>query len=174
MKLIESKTLGTAAASIEFTSIPQDGTDLVVLLSGRGTVNIASAGHYYTLSLNGSTSGFTRRFLQGDGSAASSGSNTNSIVGYVVPNEWTANTFCSNSMYFPNYTGSSNKSFSHESVTENNATFSQQIIEAFLWSNTAAITSITLTIGGGNFAVGTIASLYKVTKGSDGIVTTSP
>jgi hypothetical protein len=37
MKLIESKTLGTAASSIEFTSIPQTFTDLVVLVSSRQT-----------------------------------------------------------------------------------------------------------------------------------------
>ena len=174
MKLIESKTLATAAASIEFSSIPQDGTDLVMLVSARGTNNLASNGHFYSIAFNGITTGFTQRFLQGAGSGSgTSGSSSSSTGNYISPNDWTANTFGNNATYIPNYTGSTNKSFSTDSVSENNATDANQIINAGLWSNTAAITGITITVGGGNFAVGTIVSLYKITKGSDGIVTTS-
>jgi len=56
MKLIESKTLASAAAFIEFTSIPQDATDLVVLCNIRLTADNVAA----TLSFNtGGT--YTRR-----------------------------------------------------------------------------------------------------------------
>ena len=45
---------------------------------------------------------------------------------------------------------------------------------AGLFSNTSPITSITLTSQSGeNLVVGSTVSLYKITKGSDGIVTVS-
>jgi hypothetical protein len=168
MTLIESKTLGTAAASIEFTSIPQDGTDLVVLYSLR----TSSGGATNTLlTLNGSTSGFSNRNLFGDGTTKFSDT-TARYIGVVTGSTDTANTFSNGMLTIPNYSGSTNKSFSAEDVSENNATTAYQSIVAGLWSNTAAITSLTITISG-NLAVGSTISLYKITKGSDGIVTTS-
>jgi hypothetical protein len=171
MKLIESKTLGTAAASIEFTSIPQDGTDLVLFLSGR--TDRSALGDSVYVAFNSSTSGFSSRYLQGNGASVSSGTEARFLC-TVTGASNTANTFDSSSIYIPNYAGSTNKSYSTDTVQENNATTSAQTIIAGLWSNTAAITSITITLATGpNFVAGTIASLYKVTKGSDGIVTTS-
>jgi hypothetical protein len=169
MKLIESKTLGTAAASIEFTSIPQDGTDLLVLIAARST-----AGSETRLALNGSTSGFSRRDLSGNGSSASSSSASDNYIGEMGVASSTANVFGSMNLYIPNYTGSSNKSYSVETVAENNATGANLRLLAGLWSNTAAITTLTISTGGGDTIVaGSIISLYKITKGSDGIVTTS-
>jgi hypothetical protein len=61
-----------------------------------------------------------------------------------------------------------------DAIRENNATDARQAIFAALWSDTAAITSITIVPSSTNFDVGSTFSLYKITKGSDGIVTTSP
>jgi hypothetical protein len=171
MKLIESKTLTTAAASIEFTSIPQDGTDLVLLYSTRG------AGGGITLTFNGTTSGYSERLLFGEGSGTGKSSNRSSQTSIVwaLSNDTTttANTFSSGQIYIPNYAGSTNKSISIESVTENNATAANIYIDAALWSNTAAITSMQISDSSGNFVVGSIFSLYKIIKGSDGIVVVS-
>jgi hypothetical protein len=169
MTLIETKTLLSAAASIEFTSIPQDGTDLLLLVSGRSAGN---GDAQMNIKPNGSTSSLTIRRLQGDGSSASSSSGSE-LYARVNPNDTTANTFANTSIYIPNYSGSTNKSFSIDSVYENNATAAVQKISAGLWSSTAAITSITIAPNSSNFVTGTTASLYKITKGSDGIVTTS-
>jgi hypothetical protein len=173
MKLIESKTLVSSQAAIEFTSIPQDGTDLVVLFSAR-TADTA-AGPAGQIFFNGSTAGLSERSLEGDGSGRSSFTTSFGYAGTINWTGTTANTFSSSAIYIPNYTGSTNKSFSVDSVTENNATLSVQTITAGLWSNTEAITSITLRRNGATFDLlaGTTASLYKITKGSDGIVTTS-
>jgi hypothetical protein len=44
-----------------------------------------------------------------------------------------------------------------------------------LWSSTAAITSLAFSdISAANYLAGSTISLYKITKGTDGIVTTSP
>jgi hypothetical protein len=57
----------------------------------------------------------------------------------------TANTFGSGDFYIPNYTSANYKSVSYDVTEENNATQSYSQLGAGLWSNTAAITSITLT-----------------------------
>jgi hypothetical protein len=175
MKLIESKTLGTAQASIEFTSIPATFTDLVVLVAGRSSNNNSP---YYVADLfigfNGTTTNLTGRYLWGSSSAAGSFSGT-TFIGWVPSNDATSNTFGNVSIYIPNYAGSTNKSLSVDDVTETNHSNSDAnriSLAATLWSQTAAITSFALTTQG-NFVAGSTVSLYGVLKGSDGIVTTS-
>ena len=172
MKLIESKTLATAAASIEFTSIPQDGTDLVILTSLRSAQTGVEHVEVF-IAFNGSTSNFSARQLFGSGS--STGSSTPARqVGLLPGVNATSNTFNNGIIYIPNYTGSSHKSYSVDSVSESNATLAYQNILAGLWSDTSAITSLAITnTSGNNFVAGSTISLYKITKGSDGIVTTS-
>jgi hypothetical protein len=177
MKLIESKTLGTAQAAIEFTSIPQDGTDLMILYSTRSAVDnpfITWTG--FNVRANGIDSGYSGRMLEGNGASSYSQTNgTTTQWEYAASPDsaTTANTFSNGFIYIPNYSGSTVKSYSMDRVTENNATQAAQLIYAGLLSNTAPITSLTFTGGEGNFAAGSIISLYKITKGSDGIVTTS-
>jgi hypothetical protein len=175
MKLIESKTLGTAAASIEFTSIPQSFTDLVLLVSGRG--NSGSGSTQLQIQFNGTgSSQYSDRTLGGSGSAAYTSSRTsqNVIFTTVIPlASYTANTFSNASIYIPNYTAAVNKSVSTDGVLENNATAANLEIVAGLWANTAAITTINLQAGGTQFDTGSMVSLYGILKGSDGIVTTS-
>ena len=172
MKLIESKTLGTAQASIEFTSIPQDGTDLVVLCSTRGNVDDGSTGQIIFIAFNtvGDTN-LSGRFLIGVGSGSGISGALRPFA-YQSSSNFTANTFSNSQFYISNYAGSTNKSISIDGVSENNGTTSYQGIMAGLWSNSAAINSIQLTTGS-QFVAGSTVSLYKITKGSDGIVTTS-
>ena len=172
MKLIESKTLGTAAASIEFTSIPQTFTDLVIVCSLRST-DTGSFGNI-NLGFNSSTTGFSARWLYGLGSGGTGTSTSIArYAGEVNTANDTANTFNNSSIYIPNYAGDTNKSFSTDSVRETNASANAMAISAGLWSNTAAITSVQLDSSAGNFVIGSTVSLYGVLKGSDGIVTTS-
>jgi hypothetical protein len=172
MTLIETKTLGTAAASIEFTSIPQDGTDLLVLASLRSTTTNDFTG----IAFNGSKTNFSSRNLFGTGTAAQSNTRSDNIMPQTMNGSgFTANTFASSSIYIPNYTASTNKSFSVDSCLENNAAVTVLGLQAFLWSNTAAINSLTIEHGAAStLTAGSTISLYKITKGSDGIVTTSP
>jgi hypothetical protein len=74
----------------------------------------------------------------------------------------TASVFSSGEMCIPNYTGSSYKSFSTDSVQENNATLSRLVLVAGLWSDTAAVTSITLTAAAGLFVQYSSATLYGI------------
>jgi hypothetical protein len=169
MKLIETKTLGAAAASISFTSIPQTFTDIFVLVSARRSTTGANA----VISFN-SGGTYTRRSLLGNGSSVFSETNSGDEVA-ATPSGAAANTFGNASIYIPNYAGSAQKSYSVDSVNETNATSNDIIIVAGRWSETSAITSITITpkASDGNFVAGSTVSIYGILKGTDGIVTTS-
>ena len=141
--LISSVTVGSGgAATIGFTSIPATYTDLVVKLSAR--INRATVLDGVNISFNGSTSGFTGVYLEGSGSVASSGTVTR-FIGVGTGDTATASTFGNLDLYIPNYTSSNNKCYSADSVTENNATTAYAYLIAGLWSNSAAITSISLS-----------------------------
>lgn len=154
----------TALSTIEFTSISQVFDDLLILISGRST-RTGSTADYGLISFNSSTSSFTGRQMVGDG--ANDVSNTGAReTGTFPANDATASVFGNGYIYIPNYTGSTYKSFNVDNVSENNnATLSYQVLGSQLWSNTAAITSISLTLGNGpNWAVNTTATLYGIKR----------
>ena len=168
MLLIQTVTLTSTEATIEFTSIPQTYTDLRFLTATRNddATNLVTG---LLVSLNGSTSGLAVRRMTADGVSASS--NTDLRPGLTNGGQATANTFSNGSIYFPNYASSSSKSFYSETVTENNGTNAYQSIVAGSWTETSAISSISFSPFIGSFVAGSTISLYGITKGSDGITT---
>jgi hypothetical protein len=157
---IATVTVGSGgAATIEFTSIPATYTDLLVKVSARASVDTVQA----SISFNGSTSSRTNIMLYGNGSSAGSESLSDMYsYGNVTSSVATANTFANAEYYIPNYAGSTYKSMSGDSVNERNATTAYSSITASLWSNTAAITSWTITCPGGNFVQYSTATLYGI------------
>ena len=159
--LISKNILSSSQTSITFSSIPSTYTDLKIVVSARGSRSAINEG--VNMSFNGSTSSFTYKALQGNGASASSFSGT---VGYFTDTDGdtaTANTFGNGEVYIPNYASSNNKSYSADSVGETNATTIYSQLVAGLWSNTAAITSITFTpTVGPNFLSGSSFYLYGI------------
>ena len=162
--LISSVTVGSGgASSIDFTSIPGTYTDLVIKLSARSTSATADV----KINFNSITTGYTRLALQGDGSSTpTSSSASDSWIGAIPGSGQTANAFGNTEIYIPNYAGSTNKSFSVDVVTETNATQAYATLLARLWSNTAAITSISLSALAGSltFAEYSTAYLYGISN----------
>ena len=160
---IATVTVGSGGSStIEFTSIPQTYTDLVVKLSTR--TNESQIFGAVTMDLNGSTSSQSVKYLYGSGTSAGS-LNPGSVlyIGDGVGANATANTFSNMEVYIPNYTSSNNKSASADAVGENNATGAYMSFTALLWSNTAAITSIRFNaITSKTFAQYSTATLYGI------------
>lgn len=160
---IASATVGSGgASSIDFTSIPSTYTDLCLVLSIRGSGSYTATD--CKVIINGSTTGYTSRALGGSGSAAFTFAETTAgyVAGYVPGTLATSNTFANNSLYFPNYAGSANKSWSVDSVTENNSSAAFMVLAASLWSNTSAITSLSYTALTGNFVQHSTATLYGI------------
>ena len=163
MALIQSVTVPSGgSASIDFTSIPSTYTDLVLEFSARTAQSEVAT--WLKIAFNGSASSFSSRYLVGNGAAASS-STLAQYGGDAVSATSTASTFSNVQIYIPNYAGSTNKSYSVDSVTENNATSAYALMIAGLWSNTAAINQITLTPNtGANFVQYSTAYLYGISN----------
>lgn len=160
-------TVGSGgAATISFTSIPSTYTDLVLKLSIRDAA--ASTRSIAQLTFNGSTSGYSSRAVYGvNGTSTGSATGGGTYIDwtYSVGDTATASTFANNEIYIPNYAGSQNKSVSIDFAAENNSASANILgLAAGLWSNSAAITSITLTPSTPNFLQYSTAYLYGVSN----------
>jgi hypothetical protein len=159
---IASVSLSSAAASIEFTSLPATYTDLCIKYSLRSarvdtddTVNVDFNAYAGT--------NLSMKRLEGNGASASSVS-TSTIAFRIDAANNTASTFTSVEIYIPNYANSSyNKSLSIDYCFEQNGTTAYSGLVAGLWSSTAAITSIKITSGNSaNFDTYSTATLYGI------------
>jgi hypothetical protein len=143
--LIKNITVGSGgASSIVFSSIPQSGyTDLAIKVSSRSSISATLANIKMTFN-DGSGGTYTRREIYAENGAIGTETVADNIVGDTSGDTATANTFGSAEIYIPNYTSSNSKSFSVDSVSENNITNSGMWMLGGKWSETAAINSITI------------------------------
>jgi hypothetical protein len=112
------------AASIDFTSIPSTFTDLCVKVSTRSSAIGGGGGgawDFATIRFNSVGTGYTERFLYGQGGGSPISGSASSADFWTVYSTATASTFGNTEIYIPNYAGSTNKSVSVDMVTETNA-----------------------------------------------------
>jgi hypothetical protein len=171
-KKISTVTVGSGGAlAIEFTSIPQTYTDLVLRLSTR--IDEAGQGRCYVRwRFNDSATGYSYRWTYGfDSNNVSSVLDSNLTAAHIYITNGplsTSSTFGNTEFYIPNYTGSSNKSFYIDGVTENNTSSTYMLsLSSSFWANTAAINKIALQpnpFGGGTlkFVEHSTATLYGI------------
>jgi hypothetical protein len=165
MQLIETVEVGAGGvAAIQFTDIPQDGIDLICLLSGHSNGTLNSNIDTAEFKPN-NTSFLSGKVLQGTGTSVTSFSSASNNA--VVPNDNVGgDVFGSIEFRLSNYTGSSlNKSATMDVVTErNDSTAYQRLV--VMRGSTTAVTSLTIQGqggAGGDLAQYTTASLYKIT-----------
>lgn len=159
--LISSVSVGSGGASaINFTSIPSTYTDLEILVSGRTT----GAGNGINITFNSNTTGYTNGAIQSNGSTVGSYGTYQRNAGMFGYSGDTANSFGSTKIYIPNYAGSTNKSYSADAVSESNATTAYMNMVSGLWSNTSAITSISLAAIDGTIMQYSTAYLYGISN----------
>jgi hypothetical protein len=160
---IASVTVTNATqATIEFTSIPNTYTDLVLLLSAR-----TNDSYGYTdigVTLNSTNRNAAKVVYGVDGAAGSySPSTAQNFFSEASGAGSTANTFGNGMVYIPNYTSSSNKSLGGDAVSENNASLTVMALSAGLFTVTSAVTTITLTPGAStSFVQHSSATLYGI------------
>jgi len=162
-ELISSYTATGSVANIDFTSIPATYTDLCIKTSLRTD---GTGAPLLLLRFNANTSSYTQRYLYGTGAAAASTTsgtaNYMTLAAGINSTSQTASTFTNAEIYIPNYAASNNKSVSADAGQENNATTAYATLAAGLWSNSAAITQVTLYPETGNFVIYSTAYLYGV------------
>jgi hypothetical protein len=164
MTKLASTTVGAGgSAYVAFFNIPQSYTDLKVFVSARETGATTSDSIYMAFN-NDYTTSYTTRWIEGSGSSAYSANSSAGSGGFLTigGSSSTANTFSNSEISVPSYTSSNYKSYLSDSVMENNATTSTARIITGIWSNTAAITQITLSPGTGSFAQYSTFTLYGV------------
>lgn len=159
---IATTTLGSAASSITFSSIPGTYTDLRLTFVGQ-----ASGTDYLNLfcqfnSDTGSNYSLTR--LSGDGSSAASAQQSNqtrtaianqSALRLTIPKFYTMDLF--------SYAGSTFKTMLCTGSEDENGA-GTVVRSVNLWRSTSAVTSIYLFPSSANFATGTTATLYGILK----------
>lgn len=159
---IATTTLGSAAASIDFTSISSAYTHLRVIWMAR-----TASSDFPILRINGDTgTNYSNTILYGNGTSATSSRSTSTTTLYLgadIAMPTAADTFCLLTIDFFNYAGSTNKTFL--SVYSNDRNGSGEVNRAVgLWRSTSAITSLSLRTTGVNLAAGSKASLYGIVK----------
>ena len=159
---IATTTLGTAAASIDFTSIAGTYTDLRVVFKWQPT---AALNLFIRLN-NDSASPFyySTTYLNGNGTSAASGRDTSS-------SSWSVNQIVNPSTKLPSFTtidlfsyaGATNKTaLITTSADFNGSGYTQPQIS--LWRRTDAVTQINLVASSSTFIAGTTATLYGILK----------
>jgi hypothetical protein len=166
---LATQTLGSAAATVTFSSISAAYTDLVLVVSpavssgvdnmrirvGNGTVDSGSNYSYTALTGNGSTAVSARA------------SNETSVLtdynGYM-------NTTLGNVTKVINFQNYSNTTTNKTVLMRSNNAATGTDAMVSLWRSTAAINIITLFVSGGvaNFAAGSTFSLYGVASSAVG------
>ena len=152
---IATTTTSGTPTTVSFTSISGSYTDLILVSSASGSTNAVIQAQF-----NSDTStNYSFTYLFGDGSSASSGraSSVNYVRAGRTPSS--SSSYAANILQIQNYSNST----TYKTVIEReNDSAASAFASVGLWRNTAAITSILLTISGGNFTAGSTFTLYGI------------
>ena len=155
---IATTTLGSAAASITFSSIAGTYTDLRLVLVG--TASTAAPDIQVRFNSDSGTN-YSHTRMVGTGASAISGAVTNQTYTYV---DYTGLSTTIPSLYemdIFSYAGSTYKTMLAKTSEDRNGS-GDVFVSVNLWRSTAAITSIYLFLSAYNFAAGTTATLYGI------------
>jgi peptide methionine sulfoxide reductase MsrA len=152
---IATTTLGSAASSITFSSIPATYTDLRLVLFFNSDAP--------RIQLNSDTgSNYSETRLRGDGSSASSIRNTSQTVARIA-NESSSSEWNMTTVDIFSYAGSTHKTYLCQFSQDKNGTGASGVMVG-LWRDTSAINTILIFPASGNFDTGTTATLYGILR----------
>jgi len=160
---LDKVTVGTATASVTFSSISSAYTDLVIVASGTAT----AGGPSTLVRFNGdTTSNYSYTYLTGDGTSSTSGrgsTQTSIVASYNGAPFSSPNT---NIIQVMNYTNTT--TFKTVICRAGQTSYGTDAIVG-LWRKTPeAITSITLTTSSSTYAAGSTFSLYGIAASGAG------
>jgi hypothetical protein len=152
-EVISTQTLGTAASSVTFSSIPQTYTDLFLVLQGASSVDDTIMMQFN--SDTGSNYSWTQLGADpGSGIFSSRASSVSSMrIGYGNTSQG------SHIAQIMNY---SNATTYKTILSRSNKAAADVRAIVSLWRNTNAVTSITAIQTSGNFSIGFTFSLYGI------------
>jgi len=160
---IATQTLGSDTAIVTFSPISQTFTDLVFVVSAA----VSSASYDISaIRVNSVTTNYSKTYLEGSGSAATSGRATAEIslrAGFLPGTNY-ASKFSSDTYHFMNYSNSTTYKtvLARCNFVDSPANFNVQA-QVSLIPTTSAITQITLqTANGANLKSGSTFTLYGI------------
>ena len=157
---IATTTLGSAASTITFSSIPATYTDLRLVLVGT-----SSSTSTQWIRLNSDTgSNYSLTAIRGNGSSAISWRDTSTSISIASEYTGASSTIpLLVTIDFISYAGSTFKTMLIESSEDKNGS-GDVIRRVGLWNSTSAINTILISRNNGNFNTGTTATLYGILK----------
>ena len=164
MARISQQVLGSAAASIDFTSIPAGFETLIVVIQGQTS---AASTQSLLMRFNGDTAGnydWNRwnRFLPVAANTSAGVGSTSMDVASFNASSVTSRAAIA-TIEVPGYSRTTFfKMLQSLSSVSTGATTGDQFnqVASGVWRSTAAINQITLLLASGNFVTGTVATLY--------------
>ena len=159
--LISTVTVGaTSVSTIDFTSIPQTYTDLVLVLSARASTATVSTPFY--LTVNSLTTNRSWNAITTTGAGNSNAGTTDTQQGTINGLASTTSAFGNAMFYIPKYSSVENKAWIVESINETNATAISSYVAQQHLTDTTAISSLSLTFSTNTVVQYTSASLYGI------------
>jgi hypothetical protein len=148
---IQAITLSSTAAFVDFTSIPQIYTDIVLVVNST----LSNASTDTTIQINGDTgSNYSRTYMLGNGSASSSDRNSNLTShgsGIITTH------------HFMNY---SSTTTNKTGIARYGTAGTLALAQATLYRSTNAITSLRINAPSTTFASGSQFTLYGIAAGT--------
>ena len=155
---IATNTLGSAAASIVFSSIPATYTDLRVVFVGTAT----SATGLRAQFNSDTASNYSRTSLLGDGGSVYAQRGTSiAFISLGINDNLSTTVPTMRTMDIFSYAGSTYKTVLTNESTDMNGS-GAATVAVQLWRSTSAITSISLNLSTSTIAAGSIATLYGI------------
>jgi hypothetical protein len=153
---IATNTLGSTASSVTFSSISSAYTDLVLI--AVPAITTGSNDNRISTNLSGT---YSNTYLYGTGTTASSGRTGG---GTYIYGDWYAsvNTTLGATVYTYQFMNYANTTTYKTILGRANSASSGVDAIVGLIANTAAINSITLTIGASTYAIGSTFTLYGI------------
>ena len=164
MTRIAQQVLGSPAATVTFSSIPGTFTNLRLVATLRSDTALATTSS--AIQFNGDTgANYDLTYLLGSNatvSTSSSTGNTSAFSSNIPAASGTANVAGAVTWEVFNYAGTTfDKTTNVVGYLPQASTSTQQIITSGnVWLSTAAITSMTVLCGAGNFVAGSTFTLY--------------
>jgi hypothetical protein len=157
---IATTTLGSAQATVTFSSIPQTYTDLILITQGRHNSSGVNKDVYLQFNQDTATNYSSTR-LYGDGSSALS----DRLTGWtaVWDGYWSGTDVSGRSMTITQIMNYSNTTTYKTTLTRQQAISHGSVwATVALWRSTSAVTRLDLTIPSVSFDTGTTFSLFGV------------
>lgn len=154
---IATTTLSSNQSSLTFSTISGSYTDIIIVAQTKNSSTAANTRMTFN-SDTGSNYSVTR--LSGNGSSATSDRSSNSA--FIIIDSQAANDTTFNQMFIVQINNYSNTTTYKTSLTRSNNADYGTNANVGLWRSTSAITSVTFTPDGGQYATGSTFTLYAV------------